>query len=119
MEVSGERVEVVSAEALPVRREGPHASIGVGNEQLDEAWWDSMHGADSSDPRIQAVQQIVDAAAKETGQHPSSLRKASARPVVLLSLAFDASAEEPRLADQSVRNIKKKMTDMGIKVEGA
>ena len=119
VEVSGERVEVVSAEALPVRREGPHASIGVGNEQLDEAWWDSMHGADSSDPRIQAVQQIVDAAAKETGQHPSSLRKASARPVVLLSLAFDASAEEPRLADQSVRNIKKKMTDMGIKVEGA
>jgi hypothetical protein len=122
MDVVGEEIQVDSGgDTLQVRRKGVHASVGGGTSKLyteadDKTWWESVADPDAawSDPRVQAVQSIIDAAEKSTGIKASAVNKASARPVMMLSLAFDARAEEPMLRDLPVREIKKAMSQRGI-----
>ena len=117
--VVGEEVQVEPIGARPHQRQhkAPHSSVGglhaepVWAEAADMSWWEAAAGAD---PRVQAMQSIIDAAEKSTGIKASSLNAASARPVVLLSLAFDASAQEPMLHDLPVREIKEAMVKRGL-----
>jgi hypothetical protein len=122
MDLVGEEIQVEAAvDALPVERKGPHTSMGASklHGADDRTWWELVADPQTAwaDPRVQAVQSIIDAAEKSTGIKASSLNKVSARPVMMLSLAFDAHAEEPMLRDLPVREIKKAMSERGISFE--
>ena len=113
IDLVGEEIQVESAvDSLPVGAPKLHTTS-------DRAWWELVAAPEAAwaDPRVQAVQSIIDAAEKSTGIKASSLNKVSARPVMMLSLAFDAHAEEPMLRDLPVREIKKAMSERGISFE--
>lgn len=122
MDLVGEEIQVESpVDALPVQRKDPHANVGASklHGADDRSWWELTADLESAwaDPRVQAVQSIIEAAEKSTGIKATSLHKISARPVMMLSLAFDAHAEEPKLHDLPVREIKKAMSERGISFE--
>jgi hypothetical protein len=72
----------------------------------------------SDDKRLEQIQNLVRRLSEQTGLHADAITQASAQPVVLLSMAFEASSPRPKLAEHTVRQLKTLLDSHGLSYKG-
>lgn len=120
--ITGASASLESKSALslvPTHEAGgaPHSSALVGSGgaeagQHHQGWWERVSGWGTTQTKL--VQQMITTVGEQTGLAPSAVTQATARPIVLLSLSFDATHTTPALHELPVRAIKERMRSAGI-----
>ena len=124
--VEGDDVAISAAHAATTFPSGPSqlqvslpgvgsgAGAGAAEAAIGGGWEYEL----KADPRLEAVRELIGRLADQTGLQPTAITEATAAPVLMLSMAFEAHKARPKLAQRTVRELKQLLDAHGLSYKG-